>query len=279
MKYIKNTDRGVIREENQDRADIFENDDVIVAVLCDGMGGHFGGSLASSITINTFKQRMSFISKNEDEIYDWFKETIKNAKQNMIQEAGDDINKKDMGTTVTSAIIFKETKNIVIFNIGDSRTYLFNGVLKQITIDHNLMNYYIQKENMSEFEASKIPGAHALTSALGPSKQTNIEAFMIDSESLITSIKSKESKSKSWFKKSKKEKEDITNNNVDTSENQKIYLILTSDGIHDFITKPHFESIIANPLTSIEEKTNELISAGIKGSSTDNLTCIIVEVN
>lgn len=273
MKYFKNTDRGVVREENQDRADIFENDIAIVAVLCDGMGGHFGGSLASSITINTFQQRMSFFPKNEQDIYDWFKETIKNAKQNMISEAGNDRNKKDMGTTVTSAIIFKESLNIVVFNIGDSRTYLFNGVLKQITIDHNLMNYYILKENMSEFEASKLPGAHALTSALGPSKQTNIEAFTIDSSSLFNSIKIKDSKSKSWFKKSKKDEEEN-----ESQKDQKIYLVLTSDGIHDFITKPHFESIISNPLSSIEEKSQELISAGIKGSSTDNLTCVIVEV-
>lgn len=272
MKYVKNTDRGVIREENQDRAEIFENDFAIVAVLCDGMGGHFGGSLASSITINTFKKRMNFLPMNEDGVYEWFKESIKTAKQNMISEAGDDVNKKDMGTTVTSVVIFKNSLNMVIFNIGDSRTYLFNGILKQITVDHNLMNYYICKEQMSEFEASKLPGAQALTSALGPNKKTNIEAFTIDSASLQNSFKTKDSKPKNWFKKSS------TDTSASKDNSQKIYLVLTSDGIHDFITKPHFESIMAKD-DSIEEKSKILIESAIKGSSTDNLTCIIVEVN
>ena len=42
------------------------------------------------------------------------------------------------------------------------------------------MNYYIKNEGISSFEAAKMPGAAALTSALGPSKKTNIEAFNID---------------------------------------------------------------------------------------------------
>ncbi len=244
MRYIVETNIGVVREENQDRAAVFENDYVLVAILCDGMGGHFGGSLASSITIETFKNRMNFLKSDNDNVYEWFKDTIKQAKQNMIIEAGDDNNKKDMGTTVTSAIVFKNSKNIIIFNIGDSRTYIFDGQLHQITVDHNLMNYYIKNEGMSSFEASKIPGAAALTSALGPSKKTNIEAFNIDEK----------------------------------SSNTKKTLILTSDGIHDYIEKPKFELILSQN-SSIEEKGKILIDEAIKGRSTDNLTVAIVEVD
>ncbi len=243
MRYIVETNIGVVREENQDRAAVFENDYVLVAVLCDGMGGHFGGSLASSITIDTFKNRMNYLKSDSDNVYEWFKDTIKQAKQNMIIEAGNDENKKDMGTTVTSAIVFKRTKNIIIFNIGDSRTYIFDGQLHQITVDHNLMNYYIKNEGMSSFEASKIPGAAALTSALGPSKKTNIEAFNIDEN---------------------------------TSNNDRV-LVLTSDGVHDYIDKPKFELIMAQR-NDIEEKGKILISEAIKGRSTDNLTVVIVEV-
>ena len=148
-----------------------------------------------------------------------------------------------MGTTVTSAIVFKKTKNIIIFNIGDSRTYIFDGQLHQITIDHNLMNYYIKNEGMSSFEASKIPGAAALTSALGPSKKTNIEAFNIDENS---------------------------------SSNKRV-LVLTSDGIHDYIEKPKFELIMAQNM-NMEEKGKTLIAEAIKGRSADNLTVVIVEV-
>lgn len=70
MKYVVETNIGVVREENQDRAAVFENDYVLVAVLCDGMGGHFGGSIASSIAIETFKNRMNYLRSNEDNVYE-----------------------------------------------------------------------------------------------------------------------------------------------------------------------------------------------------------------
>lgn len=57
-----------------------------------------------------------------------------------------------------------------------------------------------------------------------------------------------------------------------------MYLILTSDGIHDYITKPHFESIVSNEKVSLEGKAKDLIQSALRGGSLDNLTCIIVEV-
>lgn len=244
MNHTINTNIGVVREENQDRAAVLENDEIIMAILCDGMGGHFGGSLASSITIDTFKNEVATTSTiTREKVWEWFKNTIKKCKSRMIQEAGSDQGKIDMGTTVTTAIIFKDTKEIFIFNIGDSRTYVYDQLLHQITVDHNLMNYYIINEGMSEFEASKIPGASALTSALGPTKKTNIEAFTIG--------------------------------NISKDSNP--LLILTSDGIHDYITKPNFEITLSSK-KSLEEKTESLIKDAIKGGSTDNLTIIILEV-
>lgn len=241
MKYEINSNIGVVREENQDRAQVFENDLFVIAILCDGMGGHFGGSLASSITIEAFRQKVQNINKENFDIYNWFKDSIKKAKQDMVNEAGNDSLKIDMGTTVTAAIIFKESKEVFVFNIGDSRTYLFDGLLHQITTDHNLMNHMIHNEGTSEFEAAKIPGAQALTSALGPNKKTNIEAFVVEHHS------------------------------------NKKTLILTSDGVHDFITKPKFEMILSSNIT-LKEKTETLIKEAIRGGSTDNLTVIIMEV-
>lgn len=241
MNYKINTNIGVVREENQDRATVIENNVGTLALLCDGMGGHFGGSLASSITINTFESEMESLPIDKTKIFEWFKNGIKQCKSNMIAEAGNDAMKKDMGTTVTAAIIYKDTKDIFIFNIGDSRTYIFDGLLHQITVDHNLMNYYIFEENMSEFQAAKLPGAAALTSALGPNKKTNIEAFTID------------------------------------NSHDRRTIILTSDGIHDYITKPNFEMIVSGNGT-LFEKTDKLINQAIMGESTDNLTIIMLEV-
>ena len=47
---------------------------------------------------------------------------------------------KDMGTTLTAALIYPSEKLIYVFNVGDSRTYIYNGLLHQVTIDQNVLN-------------------------------------------------------------------------------------------------------------------------------------------
>ena len=59
MKFYKNTDVGVVRKENQDRVAIFQEGNITFAILCDGMGGHKGGSHASAITVAAFEKEFN----------------------------------------------------------------------------------------------------------------------------------------------------------------------------------------------------------------------------
>ena len=87
-------------------------------------------------------------------------------------------------------------------------------------------------------------GAAALTSALGPEKRTTVEQFIV--------------------------------NRVDTIQK----LILTTDGIHDYISKPKFESILGDKKYdgNDEKRIEELIKWAIKGKSSDNMTAIVVNL-
>lgn len=239
MQYTVRTDVGVVRSENQDRAAVFHNDDFTFAILCDGMGGHQGGSHASSITIATFEKEFEKGFKEEN-VTEWFRNTVAKSKEAMIKFAGRDKALLDMGTTLTAALIAKD--KVYIFNIGDSRTHAYNGLFHLITKDHNLRNHYIDKWGYSVEEAAKVIGAAALTSALGPTKQMFIDAFVVANDESLE------------------------------------YIVLTSDGIHDYISKPVFERIIADENRSLEEKGDELIATAIKGKSSDNLTCAIVKL-
>lgn len=145
----------------------------------------------------------------------------------------------DMGTTLTAAAIFDD--KIMIYNIGDSRTYAYNGLLHQVTEDQNLRNYYIDKHGYSEDEASQIVGAAALTSALGPTKNTQIKPYEVPR----------------------------------TDEMR--FVILTSDGIHDYIAPPVMDQVFAHD-SSISEKGEQLITKAMRGKSSDNLTCVIVDL-
>lgn len=56
MEYTFKSDVGIVRPENQDRVGVAVKGDWVLAMLCDGMGGHYGGSKAASIAIQTFEQ-------------------------------------------------------------------------------------------------------------------------------------------------------------------------------------------------------------------------------
>ena len=239
MQNIVKTDIGVVRSENQDRAAVFEKNGITLAILCDGMGGHEGGVHASRITIDTFeKEFLKSLPKKPTEYGKWFSSSLSRSRKEMTKYANGNARLMDMGTTVTTAIITEE--KIYVFNVGDSRTYIYNGLLHQITVDHNLRNHYINKFNYSEEDAATVMGAAALTSALGPTKKTTAEQFQVLNSSAVE------------------------------------YIILTSDGIHDYIAKPNFEKIISSK-GSLEKKADVLIKYAIKGKSADNLTVVILE--
>lgn len=242
MKWAIETNIGRIRKTNQDFASVFTKDNIVFAILCDGMGGHAGGEIASKVTVEEFGALFKKTKFKKDmNFHSFLRKGVKNVKKSMIKFANDDRKLLDMGTTLTAALIFDDMT--IIYNIGDSRTYYYNGILHQVTKDQNLRNYYKEKKNLSDEEASKIWGASALTSALGPSKKSSADVHIVN------------------------------------FDNEKKYLILTSDGIHDFITKPYIERIIGTDKYTIKEKANRLIDAAMENNSTDNLTIIIMDVN
>ncbi len=241
MNYIIKTNIGVVRSENQDKAAVFNNKNYYLAILCDGMGGHEGGSFASSIAISTFeKEFKKKWPKNENKIDNWFSNTIKKTQNEMVNFSKKEPKFLDMGTTITAAII--SDKLIRIYNIGDSRTYIYNGILHQITEDHNLRNYFLSNYDYSQEKTATLIGAAALTSALGPKKKMKIDNFLIE---------------------------------VDQKTK---FIILTSDGIHDYISKSSFEKIIASKKLNLKKKSDNLIKQAIKGKSSDNLTNVILEI-
>lgn len=240
MRFTVKTDVGVVRSENQDRAAVFNNGEAVLAILCDGMGGHNGGSHASTITISVFERAFMKGLPKESKLSEWFSETLKRSTKEMTEYAQRDQSLMDMGTTVTAAILVRG--NIYIFNVGDSRTYAYNGLLHQITRDHNLWNHYIDKYGYTPEEAARVTGAAALTSALGPTKTTKLETFVLEND---PSLK---------------------------------YLVLTSDGVHDYVSKPNFEAIVGDAHMTIEDKGLKLITQAIRGKSSDNCTVVIVEV-
>ncbi|ENY69067.1 Protein phosphatase [Mycoplasmopsis bovigenitalium 51080] len=240
---------GNVRMENEDRAAALNKNTTSMLIICDGMGGHFGGSYASSITVNTLKNAFNsqIPLKNDsiEEYANWFKQNIDKARAEMKKLGEHDEAQLDMGTTVAAAIFDTEKKFFYVFNIGDSRTYILtvNGDLVQISIDHNLLNRLIREEGMPEAKAKKIKHNTALTSALGPQKKTKIEVFDIS-------------------------------NDID-----KIYSVLcTSDGVHGFVDKPSIELMLKREQNA-QKTAEELVKLALENRSTDNASVAYSIIN
>ncbi|ADE19815.1 PP2C family protein-serine/threonine phosphatase [Mycoplasma crocodyli] len=246
MQILQQSNKGNYREENQDRVGSFSKNGVHFAILCDGMGGHFGGSIASSTTVNSFgiefNNNYQLDSKNAK---NWFFETTEKIKKQMRLHSEQDFTKTDMGTTLTAVLIFPEEKNIIIFNIGDSRTYAFTKKKEiiQLTVDHNWYNQLVN-EGLNKTFAHRAPHSQALTSSIGPTKKTTIEMFEITPES---------------YKKIS-------------------HLFLTSDGIHGFVPDDELQVAMSNTKKNNEQKMLSILEMAELNNSNDNMSIILIDL-
>ncbi|WP_412031717.1 PP2C family protein-serine/threonine phosphatase [Metamycoplasma buccale] len=248
MDYCLKSDIGLVRPENQDRVSFISKEKWVLATLCDGMGGHYGGAKCATLTIQYFEEFFknnfptNVIFNDKKTINTWFIDTMAYIKENLSSFVKMEPTFEDMGTTLTAALIYLDEKEIYVFNVGDSRTYIYNGYLHQVTEDQNLKNELLRAGEINLRQAQKLYDGNKLTSCIGPKKVMNPEGII--------------------YKK----------------DSNPQYIILTSDGLHDFIEKPLFERVIQNMTTSIEEKATQLIDYAKLNGSNDNISVVIVEL-
>jgi len=157
------------REDQQDSFGYELKQDEGLVVLCDGMGGHEGGKLASSIAIDEFltAYNQSYPCTNQ---VDFLSETTKNAN-NRVTSLKDKSGKPlNAGSTVVALLI--SNKQLYWSSVGDSRAYLFrNGEFVQFTLDHNYQTVLLEKKNAGLIDEEELENekgrAEALISFLG----------------------------------------------------------------------------------------------------------------
>jgi protein phosphatase len=253
------TDVGRQRDHNEDYFGIetrinkveLPRDKAIAArgtyVLCDGMGGHAGGEVASELAVSTlrkyFQTNWTHNSlPNEETI----REGVWQANQAIF-----DINQQDarsgvgrMGTTLV--MLLAQDTSIAVAHVGDSRLYSFTRKqgLKQITIDHEVGQREIARGVDSSIAYSR-PDAYQLTQALGPRENS-----MVDPDIQFFKI------------------------------NEDTLFILASDGLSDNnLLETHWRSHLEPLLSSnanLEKGANELIDLANKYNGHDNITAVLI---
>ena len=172
MKFFGITDIGKVRKNNEDSFDVdCFNDSTVIAVVCDGMGGAKAGELASSLATKSFMDYLNSHLKNKIPRNKLFynkslEDACKEANGLVYQYSTFDSNYNGMGTTLVGAIIKKSRAYII--NAGDSRAYkITKRTIKQITVDHSLVEEMFQRGEITKEEAAIHPQKNIITSALG----------------------------------------------------------------------------------------------------------------
>ena len=139
------TDRGVIREQNQDAfAHQVLPDGRVLALVCDGMGGARAGNVASTMAVDIIMDE--FLAEEEGaRTLDSLKAAAALANRRIFQRAAGEESCAGMGTTLVAALA--DGEEALILNEGDSRAYHLSeeGGIVRVTRDHSLVEDLVQR--------------------------------------------------------------------------------------------------------------------------------------
>ena len=171
------TDRGKIREQNQDAfAHQVLPDGRVIALVCDGMGGARAGNIASSMAVDVFME--AFLEDGEDSPdLEHMERAAALANRQVFRRAVEDENCVGMGTTLVAALAGEE--EALILNEGDSRAYHINqNGIALVTRDHSLVESMVDRGDITEEEARRHPSRNLITRALGPDISADCDGYI-----------------------------------------------------------------------------------------------------
>lgn len=183
IQAVKMTDIGNGRKYNQDaylfRQRTYKKERILMAVVCDGMGGLKRGEIASGYIIEVLKQWFEetlpgFLKRGTvDDIKKNLVSLIKKLNGNLLlmSQGAEDA----MGSTLT--LLFGKGEEFFVLNVGDSRAYWFDQDRKFVTTDHTLVQLEVKAGNLTREEARKDPRRHILTRCVGVTKDIAVDCY------------------------------------------------------------------------------------------------------
>ncbi len=235
VNYAARTDVGKKRDHNEDCYKV--NKDLDLYMIADGMGGHASGEVASKIAVTTIEQQMLQGLTLAD--------AIEQAHLAILKGAQEGVGKRGMGTTIVAAQ-FKNNEYTLAW-VGDSRAYLWDDGISQISKDHSMVQMLIDSGQITEVEARVHPRKNIIYQNLGSAE---IEMFHVSVEQGAL------------------------------YKGQKI--ILCSDGLSDEVDNDEMGEIISackSAAQSDNEIVDRLIDAALDNGGKDNVSVIVISAS
>lgn len=244
IRFCGLTDTGKRRTNNED-AFVAEklDDNTVLAVVIDGVGGYEGGEVAAEIAQ---KEIPSYLKEfNRGERLELLKQAVVCANNAIFDRRQLDTARPNMSCVLTSALIDADRKVIDMVHVGDTRMYQYHyGELLKLSHDHSYVGYCEEIGELTEEQAMHHPRRNEISRAVGEERhgvcdQSFLEA--VEHPLLPDSI-----------------------------------LLLCSDGLTDLVTSAQIVSILEQGVP-LEEKTRQLVDAANETGGKDNITVVLVE--
>jgi len=192
IQFAALTDVGRVREQNEDN--FLVDKKLGLFVVCDGMGGHAAGEVASALAVRTLhdevKRQADLIVDYADaargaakvtkrDILNMLEFAVNRASQRVHAEAVKDAKKRGMGTTLVCLLVIGAQAFIIY--VGDSRIYLLrDGQLEQLTSDHTVYNELIRRKKMPREQVEQLAQKNAITRAVGVYEHVEPDTLVLD---------------------------------------------------------------------------------------------------
>lgn len=238
---------GKVRKNNEDYCggEIIDTNlgSIGIFALADGMGGHKKGEVASKLAVENI---ISFLKENLiqnnnikiDYIDDIIKQAYNNVNLIIHGKSTDNIEYEGMGTTLTTAIIYKDS--LYVANVGDSRCYLLkDNKFNQISTDHSVVQELIEANIITKEEAKSHPRRNHITRAMGTDELVIVDIFK---------------------------------HKINTGDK----ILLATDGLVGFVDDEIIKDIIIKN-EEISVLTKNLIDVANEVSGKDNVSVILIE--
>jgi serine/threonine protein phosphatase PrpC len=239
---------GMKRNHNEDSLLLLPEERLVV--VADGMGGHSSGEIASKIAVDEMAEFFRMTSQDEEITWPYKMDKTKNYDENRLatgiklanvrifEKASADQKYKGMGTTIVG-VYFAKDNEVVVGHVGDSRLYFFReGVLKQVTEDHSLLNDYLKAKKLTPEEIEAFPHKNVIVRALGMKDNVLVD---------VTKVAPHEG--------------DV--------------FLLCSDGLSGMVTDAQMQAMLAGQ-TDLDKTCSMLIDAANANGGNDNVTCVLV---
>jgi PPM family protein phosphatase len=238
------------RTQNEDNLLLLPEESLFC--VADGMGGHSSGEIASRIAVEEMADFFRLTSKDREATWPYKMDRARNydenrltcgirlANQRIFERSKTDQQLDGMGTTIVSCYFVNGVAYVA--HVGDSRVYFEReGVLRQITEDHSLLNQYLKEKKLSTDEIDTFQFKNVILRALGMRDTVQVDISRL------------EPKDGDLF-------------------------LLCSDGLSSMVPDAQIQQLLAS-VTELDQACTQLIDMANAAGGSDNITCILARWN